>query len=408
MDDWAITGDDEPARKRRRLPSSRRLPPPTNAPRHAAAVAEPSHATAVPRQPAAATAAVAEPRRCAREITIASDCAGLHSVSLAMMMLSLPHRTAFVSEVDPQAMSAIKLNFNLDGATICNDVMNRQDDDLRDVGPVDLYTAGPPCQSFSKNGKHLGVDDPRGQVFIRLLATVQTVLPRCFIFENVPGLRHKTHSQALADILNTLQHLRTANGERVYKVRMRMLDTVTHGGLPQRRKRLFIVGWKRAEEKHEFAWPETIQPKSIDKLICAGEASFACPKMTARIQTILKETYREVRLANGDPHRDPYVVDIDSGKRSGAAMVSPCLTRTRCRTGGHWLVHRRRMMTLSEIEALQGFPQGYLRLPAGITESQFAAMIGNAFTVSVIGRVALRLLRSVGIVDNRCTDVWAD
>ncbi len=65
-------------------------------------------------------------------------------------------------------------------------------------------------------------------------------------------------------------------------------------------------------------------------------------------------------------------------------------------------------MVIVEMERLQGFPDGRLQLPQGVSEHQYGKMIGNAFSVSVIGRVALALLRATGVVDNTCRDVWRD
>ena len=67
----------------------------------------------------------------------------------------------------------------------------------------------------------------------------------------------------------------------------------------------------------------------------------------------------------------------------------------------------RRMMTRHELEVLQGFPAGRIRLPAGVSEKVYAGMLGNAFTVPIVGRVCLALLRTVGIVDPTWPDVWA-
>lgn len=370
--------------------------------------------------------AVAEPRRHAAEphrrseLTIASDCAGLHSVSLALTMLSLPHRTAFLSEIDERTLSVIKENFNLNGTSVCKDVMTRDDEKLNSelkqtMGVVDLYSAGPPCQSFSHAGKKKGIADSRGIVFLRLLQTVQAILPRCFIFENVPGLASKTHAHVLGAILHTLQGIRSNDGKRVYSVRWRILDTKIHGGLPQNRKRLYIVGWKREEAKHEFAWPAPIECKNVDELISIDGVSFVRGRLTHRRRQIIARCNEKIRAAGGDRGKT-HIMDLNSGwekakkppTRIGISGISPCLTRTRCREGGHWLVRQGRFMTLTEIEALQGFPQGGLRMPAGVTERELAAMFGNAFTINVIGRVALNLLRALGMVDETCVDAWAD
>jgi len=226
--------------------------------------------------------------------------------------------------------------------------------------------------------------------------------------KNVAGLAQKNHAATLSTKLGALQGLRAPDGQRVYSVRTRVLDTRTHGGLPQRRLIIYIVGWKRSEEKRRFVWPTHIPYKKVDELIKSDSSTnFVTPRMTNRRRDIIAAAHDEIRRAGDDPNRDPYIVGINSGRSAAAAMMSPCLTRRRCSEGGHWLVHRRRMMTLSEIEALQGFPTGLFRLPIGVSKQQFAAMLGNAFTVSVIGRVALSLFRPLGIVDERCQDIWA-
>ena len=110
------------------------------------------------------------------------------------------------------------------------------------------------------------------------------------------------------------------------------------------------------------------------------------------------------------PGQEPRFVNINCvqppvvGKDS---RCCPCLTRSRCVGGGHWITNMRRMLTRREMEVLQGFPAGRIRLPAGVSEKTYAGMLGNAFTVPVVGRVCLALLRTVGTVDPTWPDVWA-
>ena len=89
------------------------------------------------------------------------------------------------------------------------------------------------------------------------------------------------------------------------------------------------------------------------------------------------------------------------------SLCCPCLTRARCLSGGHWITNMQRLMTWREVEALQGFPAGRIRLPAGVSDKMYAGMLGTAFTVPVVGRVCLALLRTVGLVDPTWPDVWA-
>jgi hypothetical protein len=78
-----------------------------------------------------------------------------------------------------------------------------------------------------------------------------------------------------------------------------------------------------------------------------------------------------------------WVADVGRGptrKCKALPEVSPTLTRSRCKLGGHMLLPMKRYMTLVELEELQGFPGGHLRVPAGVTAQQYAGMLGNAFT----------------------------
>ncbi len=106
------------------------------------------------------------------------------------------------------------------------------------------------------------------------------------------------------------------------------------------------------------------------------------------------------------------VTDTDSSKSRGGGKlcidVCPCLTKRRCETGGHWLLNLNRKMTIVEMARLQGIPDGRLKIPGAVAEKRYGGMLGNAFTVSVVGRVALRLLLAIGIGGPEVRDPWAE
>ena len=109
------------------------------------------------------------------------------------------------------------------------------------------------------------------------------------------------------------------------------------------------------------------------------------------------------------PGHEPRLVSINCVQPPAVgedSLCALCLTRTRCVGGGHSITRMRRMMTRREVEALQGFPAGRVLLPAGVSDKMYAGMLGNAFTVPVVGRVCLALLRPVGLVDPTWPDVW--
>ena len=101
-------------------------------------------------------------------------------------------------------------------------------------GKCELIVGGSPCQSFSVAGKRLGLDDPRGNLALHFLRVVKEVQPTWFIFENVPGLLSSDNGRDFAAFLREVENIG-------YGCAYRVLDA-QHFGVPQRRRRLFVIG----------------------------------------------------------------------------------------------------------------------------------------------------------------------
>ena len=97
----------------------------------------------------------------------------------------------------------------------------------------DLIIGGTPCQPFSIAGAGEGMDDPRGQLTIKYFEMVAHFRPQWFIWENVPGALNT----ALPRVIDQI----TESG---YSCAWRILDALGFG-VPQRRRRLFLVGHHR-------------------------------------------------------------------------------------------------------------------------------------------------------------------
>jgi DNA (cytosine-5)-methyltransferase 1 len=106
---------------------------------------------------------------------------------------------------------------------------------------VDGIIGGPPCQSWSEAGSQRGIDDERGKLFYDYINVIKVVKPKFFLAENVSGLLHKKHQQAFANIIRTFDKVG-------YSVNYKMLDAYDYG-VPQNRKRVFIVGIKKKLKK---------------------------------------------------------------------------------------------------------------------------------------------------------------
>lgn len=107
--------------------------------------------------------------------------------------------------------------------------------DLNPAGAkIDLVFGGPPCQPFSAAGKHGGVDDPRGAMVGEFLRIVDEFRPLYFIMENVPGLVSNAKGGALKFIKEHAAAIGYATEEFIL--------TATDYGVPQNRRRLFVIG----------------------------------------------------------------------------------------------------------------------------------------------------------------------
>ena len=97
-----------------------------------------------------------------------------------------------------------------------------------------IITGGFPCQDLSVAGKRAGLGGSRSGLFWEICRLLDETRAQNFILENVPGLLNSNGGADMAVVLEALV-------ERGYRVAYRVLDA-QHFGVPQRRRRVFIVG----------------------------------------------------------------------------------------------------------------------------------------------------------------------
>ena len=125
------------------------------------------------------------------------------------------------------------------------------------VGELFLICGGPPCQPFSTAGKRLGINDPRGSLFMDFIRMIDYIRPRFFVMENVKGimsspLKHVPLSerdesdpeQKLGTVLDVILSEFDKLG---YKTVYGVLDAVNYG-VPQFRERFVLIGSRDDED----------------------------------------------------------------------------------------------------------------------------------------------------------------
>ena len=148
-------------------------------------------------------------------------------------------RPLFSVEMKPDAVETYRRH-TPDAEHFCGDV--REANFSRFHGAVQLVFGGPPCQPFSTGGLRKGAADARDMI-PAFLDVLQTVKPQAFLIENVPGLAVASRRDYLNSALSSLEMLG-------FHVVWSVLNAADYG-VPQSRKRLFIVGLR----DHPFWFP---------------------------------------------------------------------------------------------------------------------------------------------------------
>lgn len=118
---------------------------------------------------------------------------------------------------------------------------------------VSLVIGGPPCQPFSKsrlwvNGSTPGFSDSRSDTLIHFFRVVRDFLPTVFLIENVSGLQKNGRTGGIDFIDSALDHINEVGGTN-YRPVVLSLNAVDYG-VPQRRKRVFVVAHKDGLKIH--------------------------------------------------------------------------------------------------------------------------------------------------------------
>lgn len=156
----------------------------------------------------------------------------------AFKSLGIKTECVLSSEIKPHAIKVLEDNYK--HGKFVGDITKVNNDE---IPQFDFLLAGFPCQAFSFAGKRLGFADTRGTLFFEVERILKDKRPYGFILENVEGLvKHDPDPQnKKAPIGRTLTTMLDSLKKLGYKVTWELLDS-KYFGVPQSRKRVFIVG----------------------------------------------------------------------------------------------------------------------------------------------------------------------
>ena len=149
------------------------------------------------------------------------------------------HECVGFCEIDKFARASYKAIHDTKGEIELHDVTQVTEEEIRNIGTVDVICGGFPCQAFSIAGTRRGFEDTRGTLFFEVARFASILKPKYLFLENVKGLLNHDNGNTFEVIISTLDELG-------YDVEWQVLNSKDFG-VPQNRERVFIIASLRGE-----------------------------------------------------------------------------------------------------------------------------------------------------------------
>lgn len=277
-------------------------------------------------------------------------------------------KCVFSSEWDKAAQISYSYNF---GEVPFGDITKINSDS---IPKHDVLLAGFPCQAFSIIGKMKGFADTRGTMFFEVARILQHHQPKAILLENVKQLVSHDGGNTFKVILDTLAELG-------YSVKWKILNALDFG-LPQKRERVIIVGFKSAAACEQFNFDfEPIaynlasvleDDKNVDSSLFASDM-------------ILDKRRKRVEGKN------VFYPSVWHENKSGNISILPyaCALRTGA-SYNYLLINGYRRPSSRELLRFQGFPE---KFKIEVSHQEIRRQTGNSVAVPMIRAVAKKIIQ---------------
>ena len=294
--------------------------------------------------------------------------AGIGGIRLAFE--SAGGTCVFASEWNKHAAKTYEANF---GHLPAGDITKIPSSKIPDH---DILTGGFPCQPFSIIGNGLGFADTRGTLFFEIERILKDKNPHALLLENVKGFKSHDKGRTCRAVVQHLEDLG-------YFVHVKVLNALNFG-LPQKRERTFIVGFK---ENYEFQFPHSsINDRTLTLEDILEPDSQVDPKYFASAyirEKRLQATKNKKRFTPSIWHENKGgnigINDFSCALRAGASF-------------NYLLVNGTRRLTPREQLRLQGFPDNFKVLGS---ETEIRRQTGNSVPVNVVKAIAHQMILTI-------------
>lgn len=306
--------------------------------------------------------------------------AGIGGMRIAFQ--NLGGKCVFTSEWDKSAQVTYKENF---GEMPYGDITKVNEKDIPDH---DVLVAGFPCQAFSIAGRRQGFDDTRGTLFFDVARIIKEKKPKAFLLENVKGLTSHEGGKTLEIILKVLRE------DLDYFVPKPEVLNAKDYGVPQKRQRVIIVGFRKDFKIQDFKYPEPTGKKvKFSDVFEKDVVSAKYYLSTQYLKTLKAHKARHASKGNGfgyeiipmDGIANAIVVGGMGRERN--LVIDKRLKDLTPVTKIKGVVNNEgiRRMTPREWARLQGYPDKF-KIP--VADAQAFKQFGNSVPVPMIFHVA--------------------
>lgn len=274
----------------------------------------------------------------------------------------------FSSEWDLHAQRTYEANF---GDRPFGDITKITESEIPNF---DILVAGFPCQPFSSIGKRQGFEHKtQGTLFFDVARIIRHHKPSAFLLENVKGLKNHDGGRTWQVIRETLEELD-------YKIIEDILDS-SDFGVPQRRERIYIVGFLNGIDSTKFQFPEPLDYK-------VGIGQFVESGVTDRSVSLHLQKNYLYKVDDGRPE----IINPSSNFPVKTLVASyhkiQRLTGTFVSDGPTGV----RLLSESECKAIMGFPRDF-KVP--VSRTQMYRQFGNSVAVPLISQIAQAMRRTL-------------
>ena len=271
--------------------------------------------------------------------------------------------------------------------------------------PVDVLTAGFPCQPFSVAGDKLGFHDERGMLFlhiIRLIREFGRSRPKVLLLENVKNLKTHDDGRTFKRIQAEIQKA----GYWFSEANAKILNTSRYTDIPQNRERIFMVAMSSDHfHSNSYKFPEALpdgscrsvrsyldlDSKAPDRFYFMAHSQYY-PLFKEAIECGVKGSIYQLRRSYVRENKSDTCFTLMANMGDGGHNQPVIKDR--------WGI---RKLTPRECARLQGYSDDWFKIPPveKVSQSQLYKQIGNSVTIPLVVRLAENILAHLAQLESK-------